>query len=57
MAAAFGSLAPAAPRTWPDDLYDVVWTFISTGTGWRFAQVPERLLPGDAATGIVGGGG
>jgi broad specificity phosphatase PhoE len=53
MAAAFGRLAPAAPRTWPDDRYDVVWTFTSTGTGWRFGQVPERLLPGDGATGIV----
>ena len=53
MAAAFGGAVPAPPRTWPDDRYDVVWTFTSTGTGWRFAQVPERLLPGDAATGIA----
>lgn len=53
MAAAFGRLAPAAPRTWPDDRFDVVWTFTSTGTGWRFEQVPERLLPGDGTTVIV----
>ena len=53
MAAAFGRTAPVPPRTWPDDRYDVVWTFTSTGTGWRFEQVPQRLLPGDAATGIA----
>ncbi len=53
MAAALARTAPAPPRTWPDDRYDVVWTFTSTGTGWRFEQVPERLLPGDAASGIA----
>jgi broad specificity phosphatase PhoE len=53
MATAFASATPAPPRSWPDDRYDVVWTFTSTGTGWRFQQVPERLLPGDAPTGIA----
>lgn len=53
MAAALADVAPAAPKSWPDDRYDVVWTFTSTGTGWRFYQVPEQLLPGDAATGIA----
>jgi hypothetical protein len=53
MAAALGGVTPAPPKTWPDDRYDVIWTFTSTGSGWRFQQVPERLLPGDATTGII----
>jgi broad specificity phosphatase PhoE len=53
MAAAFGGVAPAPPKTWPDDRYDVIWAFTSTGTGWRFQQVAERLLPGDGTTGII----
>lgn len=53
MAAAFGRAAPVPPRDWPDSRYDVVWKFTSTGTGWRFEQMPERLLPGDSATGIA----
>lgn len=53
MAAAFGRAAPAPPREWPDNRYDVVWTFTSTGSGWRFDQVLERLLPGDGSTGIA----
>jgi broad specificity phosphatase PhoE len=35
------------PQEWPDDRFDVVWTFARTGTGWRFAQVPQLLLAGD----------
>lgn len=53
MATALKDVAPAAPKDWPDDRYDVVWMFTSTGTGWQFEQVPERLLPGDATTGIA----
>ena len=35
------------PQEWPDDRFDVVWTFTRDGTGWRFAQVPQLLLAGD----------
>jgi broad specificity phosphatase PhoE len=35
------------PHEWPDDRFDVVWTFTRDGTGWRFAQVPQLLLAGD----------
>jgi len=42
------------PQHWPEDRYDVVWRFERAGGGpWRFDQVPERLLPGDAASAIV----
>jgi len=35
------------PEHWPDDRFDVVWTFTRDGGGWRFAQVPQLLLAGD----------
>jgi hypothetical protein len=44
----------AIPRTWPDDRYDVIWSFtLVPGPGqarYTFGQVPQQLLPGDAAT-------
>jgi len=46
--AAFANVSPAPPTTWPDDDYDEVWAFGSTGDGWQFAQVSEGLLPGDS---------
>jgi hypothetical protein len=46
--AAFGQVSPAPPSAWPDEQYDVVWAFGSTGGGWQFAQVSEGLLPGDS---------
>jgi phosphohistidine phosphatase SixA len=42
-----GEVTPAPPRHWPRDRYDVVWVFVRAGHGWRFAQVPQLLLPGD----------
>jgi broad specificity phosphatase PhoE len=48
IADAFPSVKPKPPSEWPDDRYDVVWTFTRTDDGWRFAQVPEDLLPGDS---------
>jgi hypothetical protein len=42
-----GEVSPAPPEHWPNDRFDVVWTFTRHGTGWRFAQVPQFLLPGD----------
>jgi hypothetical protein len=35
---------------WPDDRFDLVWTFTKTADGWQFAQVPELVLPGDQDT-------
>jgi hypothetical protein len=38
-----------APRSWPDDRFDVVWVFdrdTASGT-YRFQQVPQSLLAGD----------
>ena len=42
-----GDITPAPPRHWPRDRYDMVWVFVGEGGGWRFAQVPQLLLPGD----------
>jgi hypothetical protein len=42
-----GDVIPAPPAHWPADRYDVVWTFTRDGNCWRFAQVPQMLLPGD----------
>jgi hypothetical protein len=47
-AAALGPVTPRPPRQWPDDRFDMVWVLPSDGNGgWRFAQVPELVLPGD----------
>jgi broad specificity phosphatase PhoE len=43
----FKSATPKPPSDWPDDRYDVVWTFTKTAEGWSFAQLPERVLPQD----------
>jgi broad specificity phosphatase PhoE len=50
IAAAFPDVTPAPPEEWPDDRFDVVWTFTRTADGWRFAQLPELVLPQDRAT-------
>lgn len=42
-----GEITPSPPRHWPTDRYDMVWVFVRVGDGWRFAQVPQLLLPGD----------
>jgi hypothetical protein len=51
--AALGPVTPTPPTAWPDDRYDVVWTFTATDHGWKFAQVPELLLPGDSRAPIA----
>ena len=39
------------PKTWPDDRYDVIWTFtLATETEYTFVQMPQLLLSGDADT-------
>jgi len=42
-----GGVSPATPAQWPEDRYDLVWTFTRDGHGWRFEQVPQLLLAGD----------
>jgi hypothetical protein len=42
-----GNVEPLPPLYWPPDRFDVIWTFTPDGDGWRFAQMPQLLLPGD----------
>ncbi len=42
------------PKSWPDDRYDVIWTFtLTAGARYAFGQVPQLLLSGDADTVIA----
>ena len=50
IAKAFPGVRPKPPSEWPDDRFDVVWTFTRTADGWQFAQVPEMVLPKDTDT-------
>jgi hypothetical protein len=48
------------PKAWPDDRFDVIWTFTlaagEQGSGrYDFAQVPQLLLSGDTDTVIEAG--
>ena len=54
IAAAFPNVTPAPPKDWPGSRFDVIWTFTKTADGWRFAQLPELLLPQDTDTVING---
>jgi len=47
IAESFPNVTPKPPKDWPDDRFDVVWTFTKTADGWHFAQVPELVMPGD----------
>jgi hypothetical protein len=47
IAEAFATVTPTPPSEWPDDRFDLVWTFTKTTDGWHFAQIPELVLPGD----------
>jgi hypothetical protein len=42
-----GMVEPIPPLYWPPDRFDVIWTFTPEGNRWRFAQMPQLLLPGD----------
>jgi broad specificity phosphatase PhoE len=44
-----GRVEPTPPGHWPHDRFDMIWTFTPDQDGWRFAQVPQLLLPGDLA--------
>lgn len=52
IAEAFGVVNPDPPSEWPDNRYDVIWTLEKTPTGWKFAQIPQMVLPGDQAAAI-----
>jgi broad specificity phosphatase PhoE len=54
IADAFPNVTPTPPKDWPDDRFDVVWTFTKTADGWHFAQLPELVLPQDQADIIDG---
>jgi hypothetical protein len=42
------------PKSWPEDRYDVIWTFTLTAdAAYAFGQVPQLLLSGDADTVIA----
>jgi hypothetical protein len=44
----FGEVTPTPPQEWPDERFDVIWTLTADGDGgWKFAQIPELVLPGD----------
>ena len=45
----FPSVTPTPPARWPDDRFDVIWTFTKAPDGWHFAQLPELVLPQDQA--------
>jgi hypothetical protein len=49
-----GEVNPTPPAHWPHDRFDVVWIFARNGNGWRFAQFPQMLLPGDLPHPIAG---
>jgi len=42
-----GEVNPTPPHRWPPDRFDLIWTFTPDDHGWRFAQIPQLLLPGD----------
>lgn len=51
LVANFPTVEPTAiPSVWPDDRFDVIWTFtLNPGVGsYVFGQVPQQLLDGDA---------
>lgn len=50
---ALGGADRPVPDPWPEDRYDVVWVLTpASDGGWIFTQTPQRVLPGDADTGI-----
>jgi hypothetical protein len=39
------------PKTWPEDRFDLIWTFtLAADNKYSFAQVPQLLLSGDTET-------
>jgi hypothetical protein len=54
IAAALGNVSPSPPSSWPNDRFDVIWTFTKAQNGWTFAQIQEVAIPGDQPTPIDG---
>jgi hypothetical protein len=50
-----GDVHPSPPVHWPPDRFDLIWTFTPDGHRWRFAQIPQLLLPGDLPYPIAAG--
>ncbi|MVU82545.1 hypothetical protein GPX89_35610 [Nocardia sp. ET3-3] len=48
--AQLNGIAPAPPKSWPDERFDIVYVFTRNGTGWTFTQIPQLLLAGDSPT-------
>lgn len=44
--------ADKVPPSWPTNRFDVTWVFNLQNGAYRFSQVPQRLLAGDAAAGV-----
>jgi len=45
-----GPVTPQPPQSWPDERFDLVWTFTNTtnaADGWKFAQVPQLIMSED----------
>lgn len=44
----------AAPTSWPEDCYDMIWVFdlLPSRTKYSFKQVPQKLLAGDLTSPI-----
>jgi len=40
--------ATTCPQHWPGERFDVIWVFDAGQSSWRFSQVPQLLLAGDA---------
>ena len=42
------------PQLWPEDRFDMIWVFDldPRSNGYKFRQIPQRLLKGDSATRI-----
>jgi hypothetical protein len=54
LARSFPTVDATIPTVWPDDRFDVIWTFSLDPTTGRyvFGQVPQQLLEGDTDTAI-----
>jgi hypothetical protein len=39
------------PQKWPGERFDIVWVLDQqpNGKGWKFTQVPQKVLPGDSS--------
>jgi hypothetical protein len=46
-----GQVTP--PTSWPDSVFDTVFVFTCSDSGWNFAQVPQMLLAGDSTEPIA----